>query len=219
MGRERRRRITIFCLLVAPFLVNGALNAVVASRPWLYWSLEIAVWLVLPAALLAAAARVASIDARRLGLDGRLCGRPSPTGIAVACVVLSATWPSAYAVLEEFAAAWLPTAPLFVYESVVPASQPGRFLAAAWFALTAGVVEEIIYRGYAWQVCRDLAHPRSWFLLAGPLVFASVHWEAGVASVFVAWVFGVMAAALYLALRNLWPLMVAHAVTDFIAFG
>ncbi len=219
MERARRRRITVFCLLVAPFLVNGALNAVVAARPWLYWAMEIVVWLVLPAALLAGAARVAGIDARRLGLDGRIRGRSSPAGIAVACVVLSAAWPPVYAALEGLATGWLPATPLFVYESVVPSTQPGRFLAAAWFALTAGVVEEIIYRGYAWQVCRDLAHPRSWFLVPGPLLFASVHWEAGIASVFVAWVFGVMAAALYLALRNLWPLIVAHAVTDFIAFG
>jgi len=219
MGRERRRRVTIFCLLVAPFLVNGVLNAAVAATPWLYWSLEVVVWLLWPGALLYVASRVAGVDTRRLGLDATVFGRPSPGALAAACVLLSATWPPCYDALETLAGAWLPGAPLFVYESVVPGSQPGRLLAAAWFALTAGVVEELIYRGYCWQLCRDLAHPRAWFLLPGPLLFASVHWEAGLAAVFVAWAFGVMAAVLYLVLRNLWPLIVAHAVTDFIAFG
>jgi len=219
MGRERRRRIAIFVLLVAPFLVNGVVNAAVAGTPWLYWSLEVVVWVLVPGTLLYAAQRSAGIDAAHLGLHANIVGRPSPMRILAACVVLAVVWPPCYEALDTLAAAWLPTTPLFAYESVVPTAQPGRLFAALWFALTAGVVEEVIYRGYCWQLCRDLDHPRSWFLVAGPLVFALVHWEAGLASVFVAWVFGVMAAALYLGLRNLWPLIVAHAVTDFIAFS
>ena len=79
-------------------------------------------------------------------------------------------------------------------------------------------MEEIICRVFAWPMCRDRDRPRSAFLVVGPLVVALVHWEAGLATVCVAWDFGVLAAGLYLVLGTLWPVVVAHAVTHFTVF-
>ncbi|MEQ8234552.1 MAG: CPBP family intramembrane glutamic endopeptidase [Gammaproteobacteria bacterium] len=216
-GREYRLA-AIYVLLVAPFLVNGAVYAAVAKSRWLYAALEFVFWAGVPATLLLLARRCAGVDAATLGLVVAANGRGTWLRTLAASVVLALAWPPAYEALHALAVRTFPPTPVFAYEDMTPQGQPARLLVALWYALSAGLVEEVIYRGYFWELCRGLRRPRRWFLAFGPLVFAAVHWEAGLAAVLVAWAFGLAAAALYLALRNLWPLIVAHAVTDFTVF-
>ncbi|MEQ8663240.1 MAG: CPBP family intramembrane glutamic endopeptidase [Gammaproteobacteria bacterium] len=219
MNARARRLLIIFALLVAPYLVNGVVNTWLARQAWMYWSFEFLCWAVVPGALLLLAHRVAGIDAAALGCRRRVAGRDSWPLVVVASLLLAATWPPCYEALHALAARSFPPTPLFAYEDMTPRNPPWRLLAVLWYALSAGLVEELIYRGYGWQVCRALPWPRACYLGPVPLIFAAVHWEAGIAAVLVAWVFGVLAALIYLALGNLWPLVVGHAVTDFTVFA
>jgi membrane protease YdiL (CAAX protease family) len=56
-------------------------------------------------------------------------------------------------------------------------------------------------------------------VVATSIVFALVHWENGGPGLLAAGAYGFGAALLYLKLRNLWPLVVAHVVTDVISFA
>ncbi|MGZ8218369.1 CPBP family intramembrane glutamic endopeptidase [Methylomagnum sp.] len=51
-----------------------------------------------------------------------------------------------------------------------------------------------------------------------PPLFAACHSEQGLHGVIAAWVYGLVAALLYVRLRSLWPLVFGHFVIDMIEF-
>jgi membrane protease YdiL (CAAX protease family) len=55
------------------------------------------------------------------------------------------------------------------------------------------------------------------YLLVSPILFAAIHWESGWANTGAAYVYGLFAAVAYLAMRNIWPLIVGHFYTDYVA--
>jgi len=81
--------------------------------------------------------------------------------------------------------------------------------------LTAGFVEEIYYRGMMSRLFPDGWRGTLLYVPVSSLVFASVHWDGGVWTMFEALTFGLAAGAIFRATRNLWPLIVAHAVIDY----
>lgn len=86
-----------------------------------------------------------------------------------------------------------------------------------YLAVSAGIVEEVIFRGLGWKVISDLNLNRlkkPLYVIATSLVFSAVHWEQGLAGAFSAFTFGAVAALLYLQLRNLWPMIAAHTLVD-----
>jgi hypothetical protein len=48
--------------------------------------------------------------------------------------------------------------------------------------------------------------------------FALIHWESGSREVIATFLLGVVLAALYLRIRNLWPFVAGHAITDMLTF-
>jgi len=80
-------------------------------------------------------------------------------------------------------------------------------------AASEALAEEIVFRGLPALWLRAQAYP-----LASAAAFAAIHWESGTREVVAAFLLGVGLAALYLRVRNLWPFVAGHAVTDMLAF-
>jgi membrane protease YdiL (CAAX protease family) len=175
---------------------------------------EALVWLLVPLMVLAWLSRRAGLRMAELGFHGTVFGRKSVTLVTLLAIVFC--WLS-YTVFSEasgYAQRFLPEAGIFHYRSVIPVADPGRSMAILYFALSAGFVEEIYFRGLLLRIAMASYGSVALFLILSPLFFAAIHWESGMANVAAAYVYGLFAAVAYVWLRNIWPLVVGHVFTD-----
>jgi membrane protease YdiL (CAAX protease family) len=100
---------------------------------------------------------------------------------------------------------------------VLPGEGPLRVFVVLYFALTAGFVEEIFFRGLPLLYLTQRfpkALPKRTYVIATAVCFGALHWQNGIHEVAATLVFGVFAAIIYLKLRDLWPLVGAHVLED-----
>jgi hypothetical protein len=93
---------------------------------------------------------------------------------------------------------------------------------AMWF--TAGFVEEFLWRGYLMNRLVDLQGKQTklaWViaLVGSAVIFGLGHTYQGLAGVVQISVAGLLLGVAFLTVRrNLWPLMIAHAIMDTVSF-
>lgn len=119
-------------------------------------------------------------------------------------------------------AAWQfpPQGPGVNYGAMAPNEGIGRLLVALYLAATAGVFEEIFYRGMFLRACAFLGrYSSSVYVIASSMAFALLHWAVGTAAVISAFVVGLLFGVVFLNLKDLRPLIAAHIAFDFYFFG
>lgn len=217
---QPNHRLLLLALIgIAPFLINGLVNSVIAHNPLLYWSFELLTWIVIPSGVLYAVSRTPGFQFADLGYHAALRGRHNPTLVCVASLVLAPIVYAVYAQGYAFFSSILPDQGFFSYESIVPEAGIFYYLVVIYFALSAGLVEEFLFRGLLLHALSGFRHSLVLFLLISPLLFGLVHWEDGVANLITTWCVGVFMAIAYIGLRNLWPLVIGHIFTDLVWFG
>ncbi len=220
-GRERLQLAVLLILGVSPYLLNGWYNPILATHQWAFWVVEIVTWIVLPSSLLFSGFRRRLFTPDDIGLSGTIRGRKLPLLIPPLAILITI----ALYFLDRWAVAFgkseWPSNPLangFSYLAMLPPPGPAtrllRLAALVHLSVTAGVVEEIYYRGVFMRLFGDGIAAGCAFVVISAIVFASVHWEGGVIVLFEALVWGVASAMVYRLVRNLWPLIVAHVVVD-----
>ena len=80
----------------------------------------------------------------------------------------------------------------------------------------AGIAEEVFYRGYAIERIEALTGSRAIAAAVPLVIFAGSHFSQGAAGIFITFVIGAIATAIYLWKRNLLILIIAHFMVDFI---
>ena len=83
-------------------------------------------------------------------------------------------------------------------------------------ALRAGVVEEVLYRGYAFERLFDLTKSKWLAALVPVIIFALVHLPWGVGHLVFVFFAGGIFMLVYISKRNLALIMIAHFTTDVI---
>lgn len=212
------RYLLLASIGIVPFLVNGPINAGIAQRPGLYWSFELLIWVAVPLLLLYAAMRTPGFRFADLGFHMAVMGYRGIIPVLLACLVFAPIGYWVYDTVFETFDHWFPGGGFFHYETIIPATGIRRQAVILYFAASAGLVEEFLFRGLLYRAAQDFSHPRLCFLLVSPLLFSLVHWESGIANLLATWVYGLFAAAVMMLLRNLWPLIVGHVSTDLIWF-
>jgi len=103
-------------------------------------------------------------------------------------------------------------------ELILPTTGLERFF---WviLSITAGIVEEVVFRGYLITRLRMFGRAKSWVL---PVIIASVsfgsgHSYQGVGGFILLSVYGAMFAVLFIKTKSLWPVIIAHFFQDFSA--
>ena len=86
-------------------------------------------------------------------------------------------------------------------------------------SITAGIVEETVFRGYLITRLRMFGRSNSWIL---PIIIASVsfgtgHSYQGVGGFILLSVYGAMFSILFIKTKTLWPVIIAHFFQDFSA--
>ncbi len=222
MSKSRPLLALLLAIGILPLLLNGLYNSYLSQTPHIYWTAEILTWVVLPAVLLGVAFHRKLFSTTDIGLHIRIFGRSSWPLFLAATVVISVLVVAIYGYSTEAAHKLFSTnhgAGSFFYRDVVPGSGLLRFLVLVYLCLSAGIVEELYFRGMT-----RLLFSKNWsgsllYIATTAIVFSLIHWEGGVWNLTEAFLFGLATSALYVVSGNLWPLIIGHALTDYFWFS
>lgn len=229
--QETRQPIQLiaFFIGILPFMVNGWINAHIATQPVYFWSFELFSWVLLPCLVVGFLRRSQQLTWADFGLhlgvaqqnkaaeSGRIPSNLRTLIMLSIIAFFACNW--VYKGAFQLSSLLVHTEPLFEYESITPTQPFLKALTALYFGLTAGIVEEIYYRGLCFKITSAWSYPQVSYLVLSPLLFASSHWEQGLQNVLATWLFGLAAALFYMRFRNLWPLIIGHVATDYFWFS
>jgi len=209
----------VFALLFLDGLFKEALYR---RSPTLFWALDFIKFVLVPAIVLAWLRWSHSVAPARYGI--RRFDK-SDHGLRVVAIMLLLSV-LLYFIYHHASKAiwrytwWLPQA-AFTYPDSLPEGWL-HFPAVVYFGLTAGIVEEIFFRGLPLLYLRERFKGRDVrvaYVVATSVLFGLIHWENGVHEIIATGIFGALAAVAYLQLRNLWFLVGAHALIDIWTFS
>ena len=106
------------------------------------------------------------------------------------------------------------------YASIVPTGAL-KLPVVFYLALTAGLVEEVVYRGIPHKLIFEsnrIVSKKVVYVFVTSVAFSAIHWDKGLHLLVSTFIFGLLAAWLYLIFRNLWPLVGGHFLYDFYIF-
>lgn len=129
-------------------------------------------------------------------------------------------YPVARLIASYFPWFWGPSS--FSYEQALPINPAWAIVAVLFFSFSAGLVEEVFFRGLPALYLEARLSPQRLKLiypLVSALAFSLIHWENGSRELVATFLLGLLAAYFYLLIRNLWPFIVGHAFTDIFAFA
>jgi len=219
MTNHSRPLLLLALIGIAPFMFNGLVNSVIYDNALLYWGFEILTWIVIPSVILYLVSRTPGFRFADLGYHTAIRGRHNPGLVLLACALFAPLCYGVYAGSYAFFSELFPGQGFFNYESIVPESGILYLVVVIYFGLSAGLVEEFLFRGLLYQAFAGFRHSLALFLLLSPLLFSLVHWEDGLANLASTYIVGIFLAIAYLGLRNLWPLIIGHIFTDLLWFG
>ena len=87
-----------------------------------------------------------------------------------------------------------------------------------YLAASAGIYEEIVYRGIAIHQLSLVTRRRWIWALGSALLFSVIHWSIGLFIMSIAFVFGLFWAFLFIRTGRLVPIMFAHFAFDYVSF-
>jgi membrane protease YdiL (CAAX protease family) len=84
-------------------------------------------------------------------------------------------------------------------------------------SLTAGICEEVAFRGYLITRLKILGKAKSWIMpvIVSSIIFGSGHSYQGLGGFILLTIYGAMFAALFIKTNSLWPCIIAHFFQDF----
>jgi membrane protease YdiL (CAAX protease family) len=174
----------------------------------------------MPASIMYLVMRTPGMRLAALGYHGDIRGERNTGLLVLTCTIFAPLCYGVYFYSYGFFSELL-TDPegFFQYDSIVPESGLLYYVVIIYFGLSAGLVEEFLFRGLLYRAFNDFRHSLALFLVISPILFSLVHWEDGLANLASTYIVGVFMAVAYLGLRNLWPLIIGHIFTDLVWFG
>lgn len=218
------RALLVAALFFIAGLVDHLYSYVAVEAPWAYWASDFVEQVLFSVALLWLILRLTGWRLRDFGLA--LPRRPVRLGIFLAMVGAGSTMLVVAAPLTEALTGRLGIVPEMpegedAFLSLLPDGQALRFLAVVYTCAVSGMFEELFYRGVLWRalVVEERGHLRKViYVLVSSVLFGIAHTEQGLFGVVSNILWGAVGALLLLVLRNLWPLVLGHAATNFIEY-
>lgn len=214
--------VAMFFLVFYSFgLMNGLYrDAALDYAPWLYWGLDALHFVMVPLCFVLLLGRT-GWRAQDFGIDARASSVDwfdySIAGVFLFMVLFAVYSTSTELGQELFGHAHTRGS----FAAAAPTEQPLRAMVAIYAACTAGVMEELVYKGLLTPVLvRFKDSPAKVLLLTlfSAAAFGVIHWENGVAEVFGTGCVGLVSFLLYVRFGSLVPFMLAHTAIDLVHF-
>ena len=221
MEAERRahaRLARAVAIAASPYLVlsvtSGYFWHVLRQRPTLFWLFDVFRFVVLPSLTLIWLAKARRVGPGRYGLAST--NRENVIHLILSVMALTFVLHIVLLLSDSLVAVVLNQS--FTrsrYEDLIT-DGPLRVPVIAYLALSAGIVEEIFFRGLPllYVESRFAVLPLAAYVLGTSSVFAVCHLGHGWQDFVAALAYGLVASALYVRLRNLWPLVGSHVLVD-----
>lgn len=210
------KRPSLILVAIFPSIALGLLNGLYLPQlahesARLYWTADIAQWVLVPALSFWLLVKLGGVRPTEFGF-GSLARGDSPFGILGLIAVVTFLYWVAYDPVKAIAYGFFSsTAEPNPFIHALPNAQPWRWLLVFYASLTAAVVEEPVFRSLPWLYFTTYwSAPEIPYILSTSVVFAAIHWEQGIPGLLAAGSLGVVAAALYTKIRNVWPFIAAH---------
>ena len=201
-------------------MINGWINAKVQTIPALFWGFEFFSWVILPCFVFGYLFKFHNLTWDDLGLHSKINHTKNIKALFFLCLVAAMFTYLIDRIFIRIAVALVGNLPAyFSYHSLQPNVLLLKWLSTLYFALSAGIIEELYYRGLFYKAVQSASHPKLLYLLLSPAIFAIAHWEQGASRALGAYLFGMLASIFYLKIKNLWPLIVGHVITDYLWFS
>jgi len=217
--KQRNLLITLSVIGITPFLINGYINSIIHEIPAAYWAFELFSWVVVPIIIFTIAIKQVGLRLSEIGINQRIFGTDSIPLLLVVCIIFCPLYLLVYKSSFTFFSSLFPSDPYFTYKTVTPEEGALRIIVVIYFGLSAGIVEELYFRGLMYKISSFFSSPAVIYIICSPIAFALIHWEGGMANILATYITGAFAVLAFLLMRNLWPLIIGHIYTDFIWFS
>jgi membrane protease YdiL (CAAX protease family) len=207
-----KKSIAIIALLVWPLYLNDLyLIALGNTELGILWTLDIIFFLLIPMGTLVYLVRSKCISLREIGF----ASPPKPISILAglglcALLVVLDHW-TLYPMLNQIPGR------LFVgYD--FPTHQPLRGCLMAYAALSAGFLEEIVYRGVIISQLMKNGKSATFAVVASCVVFGGIHWGEGPGKVLSTGLWSIPLAIWFVKRKALWGPIACHTLYDLLIF-
>jgi len=208
-----KRSITIIALLAWPLYANDLyLIALGNSRLGLLWSLDILFFLLIPTATLVWLIRSKRISILEIGLGSPPNAEALIAGLSL-CAILIVLFHWNF---DPWAGRMLPWRLYAGYD--FPKDQPLRGCLIAYAALSAGFLEEVVYRGVVISQLRKNGKSAVYAVAMSCIIFGGIHWSEGPAKVLATGLWSVPLAFWYVKRKSLWGPIACHTLYDLLIF-
>lgn len=211
----------VVLLAISPLLCNGFYNAEVAQTPWLFWLIDVLGNTLLPAMVCLLIYKKRWVTPSKSGLHREIFRQSKSTVLILLCISLPPVMVWLDAHLLALAIALFPDSMPLVnmsYADILPPRGPttgwARLAAAFYMSISAGLFEELFFRGMLRALFGKGILHASLFVVVSSALFALAHWEGGTIKLFYTACWGVLTSLAYLAMGNLWPLILGHFLVD-----
>lgn len=216
-------KYVIFLFPLVLHLLKGELNAWAAGSNSLFWSLDVLVYLVVPVGSLWLLKNIFDVSPHAYGLFRpfqRYLYTWRDFFVDVIYVTVSLLLVKAAAFYLAYFI-WPEDSVVNIYsQKVAGLSLPLYFLMKIYLSVTAGVTEEILYRGFLHKLLSDWIPKKKLadavFVVVSSGLFAAVHAYYSVPQLGSVFAFGLCASVLYLGIGRLEPLIIGHFLLDMV---
>lgn len=209
-----KKAATLLTLLVLPYFLNDfymmcSNNLSMAE----FWMLDVMVYALLPLCCLVICTKRGLLDISMIGFPLRfsgnrlLCG--AVFGLAYVLIMETALDP----LLASLFPPWLFSGYAF------PSEEPQRALLILYAALSAGILEEIIFRGAAITTLERFISSNKGVILCSSALFACIHWSSGWGAIIGTFLFAYPVSVYFQRTRDLAAPITAHILVDLLYFS
>jgi hypothetical protein len=216
---QRKLFLELIGIGIIPFMINGYINSIVYQIPFFYWCFEIFSWIVLPVIVFFLAIKFGNLHFSDVGIHTKIFGKSNIPLLIFICVIFCPLDYWLYRESINYFQSVFSSKPFFAYQSVMPDEGFLRVLVAIYFGLSAGIVEELYFRGFIFRTCQLFVYSVPIYLVFSPVLFSLIHWEGGITNMLNTYIFGFFGALVFLIFRNLWPLIIGHIYTDYVWYS
>lgn len=208
--------LLLICVLLnyASSVVAGFYSSGLLATPVFFWVDDIIRFVCLPLLMLWLLLKKRRIIPGDYGIQGP--GPALSTAGLLSATITAILLLQLYFPIGAWARKIFPPDHVSTYVKVLP-SGPLFGVVVIYFSLTAGFFQEIFYRGMMYSAMLRIVRLETLSLLYvtfSSVLFATMHWANGTAAMIAAFASGLISSVLFLIFRNLWPLIIAHAIVD-----